>query len=447
MKGSSRPSHRPFRLVLEPGAMATLVVPDVHADHAAPSASFSDTVSATFPSSPPQTRTSPLRLFLVGQALFQSGTWMQLVAQSWLALELTDSSATLGWLATATFGPILVLGPWTGAVADRFDRRRLLLLTHWLAAAQAAVLAWSALTGTVGVALLYALALAHGLVYAVEHPTRRAFVAELVGEPELIRATSLASAVSAGAMVIGPALAGAVMVRYGLGWCFVANVLACLVAIALVTKVRRVGANETGRPARWRGQAGAGLRYVWHERELRTTLLLTAAVTTFGFNHHVVVPVLVRRAFGGGAGAYTLVVTAMAVGAVLGAMAAARRTSVDLASLRWSALAFGAVMTAATMVPTLAAAVVTALITGATGFWFVCRATSLLQLRAAPAMRGRVMALSAVVMLGSAPVGGPIVGWVCEELGPRWGLALGAAAALAGGAATRRTPPCPSVGR
>lgn len=389
-----------------------------------------------------------LRLFLAGQALFQSGAWLQLVAQTWLALELSGDSTTLGWLAVATYGPMLALGPWTGAMADRFDRRRLLLVVHALAGVQAAVLATLALSGTIGLASIYALALAHGLLYAVEHPARRAFAAEIVAPPAVIRATSLTSAVSAGAKVAGPAGAGAVILQFGIGWCFAINAVACLIALAVLSRVRRYGlapAPATA-PTPWRGQAVAGLRYAWRDRELRATLVLTAAVTTLGFNHHIVIPVLAREAFDGGAGTYTVLASAMAAGALVGAVVAGRRTSVEMPSLRRGALAFGAAMTTAALSPNLAMAVVMATAAGATGLWFVCASTSLLQVRTDPAMRGRVMALATVVVLGSAPIGGPIVGWVCEQLGPRWGLVVGGAAALAAGIPRPARTPAPRPG-
>ncbi len=387
-----------------------------------------------------------LRTFLAGQAVFQSGTWLQLVAQTWLVLELSGSGTALGWLATATFGPIVVLGAWTGALADHFDRRRLLLVTHGVAAGQAAVLGVLVLSGTVSLAALYALALVHGLLYAVENPTRRAFVAEVVERDRVIRATSLASAVSAGAQVIGPALSGLVIMSAGVGWSFVANAVASAVGLVVLTRVRRVTPQATDRTGRWRGQAGAGLRYVWGQPELRTTMLLTAAITTFGFNHHVVIPVLARRTFGGGAGVYTLLASAMAAGAVVGALAGARRTSFDLRSLRRGALAFAVAMTAASLAPTVLIGVLAAAVCGATGLWFICGATSLLQLRVVDAMRGRVMALSAVVMLGAGPIGGPIIGWISESVGPRWGLAAGAAAALVASTPWNVTPmPAPEV--
>jgi len=383
------------------------------------------------------------RLFLVGQAASQCGTWLQLVALAWLVFELTGSGTALGWVTAATFGPILVLGPWTGMVADRVDKRALLLATQSLAGLQAAVLGALVITDWITVPMLYLLALAHGLLYAVENPARHAIVAELVGPADIPAAVSLGGAVSAGGRVLGPLMAGGLIAWAGIGWCFEVNAASYAIAVVgmLLLRPAEMHAVEPAAPAP--GQIVAGLRYAWDVPELRVTLLLTAVVATFGFNHQVVIPLLAERAFDGGAGTYTLLYSAMSVGAVLGALVVARRTEIDVAFLVRGALGFGAATALVAVAPTLPVAVLAGALTGAAGLLFVSGSIALLQLRSAPAMRGRVMALSAMVIVGGMPIGGPLVGWVSEQFGPRWGLGVGAIAAVVAGAAAgwpRRIP-------
>lgn len=389
-----------------------------------------------------------LRLFLGGQAVAQCGTWVQFIALGWLGYQLTGSATALGWVTAATFGPLLVLGPWLGAVIDRCDTRRVLLAAQCLVGAQAAGLGMLVLTGTITVPLLYLVTLAYGLCYAVENPARHAIVAELVEPPTIPRAVSLASATAAGGRVLGPVTAGLLLAWSGLGWCFAATSGCYLLAFLLIRRTELVAAERiTQEP----GQVVAGLRYAWRERELRIALLLTAVVTTFGFNHQVVVPLLAEQTFDGGAGTYTLLYSAINAGAVLGALGVARRIDVGLPFLGRAALAFAVALGVVAVAPTLPLAVLGAALTGVTGLLFTTAATALLQTKSAPAMRGRVMALAAMVVLGGLPVGGPVVGVVADLLGPRGALGAGALIALVAALTVlrpcnvpRRNPPRPS---
>lgn len=379
-------------------------------------------------------RVPNFRLHLASQSVSQAGTWLQLVALSWLAFELTGSGTALGWIAAATFGPFLVVGPWAGALADRVDQLRLLAVVQLLAAVPAAALGVLALTGLINTPILVGIALVTGVIHAVENPVRHAFVSELVEHPLVPAAVSLTSAVGAAARVLGPLGAGAVLVTADIGWCFMANAVSHLVALACLLAMRRrqlhaiPGGGEDASVA-------AGLRYAWRVPELRTALLLTAVVATFGFNHQVLMPLLAHRTFAGDAGTYTLLYSAMSIGALLGALVAARRGSVDIRFLGRATVGFGAATGLLALAPTLPIAVLAGAVSGAAGLLFVASATALLQQRSDPAMRGRVMALAAMVIVGGHPVGGPIVGWVAELTGPRSGLALAAVVALTAGAA------------
>lgn len=380
------------------------------------------------------------RLFLASQGASQSGTWLQFVSLAWLAAELTGSGTALGWIAAATFGPLLVAGPWTGALADRVDKHRLLIATQLLVAGQAVALGALILTGTASVALLYGVALTFGLLHAVENPLRRAFLAEIVEEDLIPRAVSLNGAITAAGRVLGPVSAGALIASAGIGWCFVAIAVGYLIALGMLMLMRR-SALRTTEAVPERGAVRAGLRYAWRVPELRIALMLTAVVATFGFNHQVVIPLLAEQTFAGGVGTYTLLYTAVGVGSVAGALSVARRDEIDVWFLTVAVIAFAVANGMIALSPNLAVAVFACAAAGATATLFVTAAIALLQQRCDPAMRGRVMALSAMVVLGGLPIGGPIVGWICDVAGPRSGVAVGSLAALLAAAAVARRLP------
>jgi MFS family permease len=369
------------------------------------------------------------RIFLASQVASQSGTWLQFVSLAWLAAELTGSGIALGWIAAATFGPLLVLGPLTGTLTDRVDKHRLLIATQLLVVGQAGVLGAVILTDATSVASLYGLALAFGLLHAVENPLRRAFLAELVDKDRIPRAVSINAAITAAGRVLGPVSAGALIASAGIGWCFIATAVSYVIALSVLLLVRR-GALRITEVVREPGAVRAGLRYAWHVPELRIALMLTAAVATFGFNHPVLIPLLAEQTFVGGVGAYTLLYTAIGFGSVVGALSVARRDQIDLRFLVVAVTAFALANGLIALSPNLALAVIACAVTGATASLFVTAATSLLQQRCAPAMRGRVMALSAMVLLGGLPIGGPIVGWISDVAGPRAGVTVGSLTAL-----------------
>ncbi|MBX7434189.1 MFS transporter [Mycobacterium sp. Y57] len=376
-------------------------------------------------------------LFLTSQVASQSGTWLQFVALAWLAAELTSSAATLGWVAVATFGPLLVLGPWTGTLADRVDKHRLLIASQILVVGQAVALGVLVLTGATTVAAVYWLTLVYGVIHAVETPVRRAFVAELVDEERIPHAVSLTSVIAAIGRVLGPLFAGALIAWTGIGWCFIANAVSYLIALAVLLPVHR-GALHITVASREAGAVRAGLRYAWSVPELRIALLLTGVVATFGFNHQVLIPMLAHHTFSGGAGTYTLLYAAISAGSVLGALSVARRREIDLRFLAHAIIAFALANGLLAISPNLVLAVIAGFATGAAALLFVTAATTLLQQRCAPAMRGRVMALSAMVLLGAVPIGAPLIGWIADFAGTRTAVATGSVGALLAGTVVLR---------
>ncbi len=380
------------------------------------------------------------RVFLGSQAASQSATWLQFVSLAWLAAQLTHSGGALGWIAVMTFGPLLALGPLTGALADRVDKHRLLIAAQLLTVGQAVALGAVILADVTSVRLVYGLALTFGVLHAVENPVRRAFLAELVDEERIPRAVSINGTITAAGRVLGPLSAGAVIASAGIGWCFIIAAASYLIAVSLLTLIRREGLRIAD-AARERGGARAGLRYAWHVRELRIALTLTAVVATFGFNHQVLIPLLAEQTFAGGVGAYTLLYSAIGVGSVVGALSVARRDGIDVRFLVVAVVAFAVSNSLIAVSPNLPSAVIGCAATGFTASLFVTAAVALLQKRCAPAMRGRVMALSAMVVLGGLPIGGPIVGWISDVAGPRAGVAIGSLAALLAAALVVRHRP------
>lgn len=381
-----------------------------------------------------------LALFLASQVTSHSGAWLQFVALAWLAAELTGSGAALGWIAAVVFGPLLVLGPLTGALADRADKHRLLIATQLLVVGQGVALGALIITGATSLAVLYGLALVFGVLHAVENPVRRAFLAELVGKDDISRAVSLNGAITATGRILGPAAAGTLIASAGVGWCFIAGAIGYAVSLGALALIQRSALYITA-VVREPRAVRAGLRYVWQVPELRIALTLTAVVATFGFNHQVLIPLLAEQTFAGGVGAYTLLYTAIGVGSVLGALSVSRCNGIDVRFLVVAVTGFAAANGLIALSPNLAVAVFACSATGFTASLFVTASAALLQRRCADGMRGRVLALSSMVLLGGLPIGGPIVGWICDAAGPRSGVAIGSLAALLAAALVMRHLP------
>lgn len=370
------------------------------------------------------------RLYLTGQAVSLCGTWMQTVAQGWLVLTLTRSGTALGLVIALQFLPMLLLGPYGGLVADRLDRRRLLVGTQATLGALALLLGVLDVTGAVRLWMVFAVAAGFGLVTCVDMPARQSFVLEMVGRAELPNAVTLNSVLVNAARAVGPAVAGALIAVAGTGPCFLANAASYLAVIAALLRMDVRGLYRQEPVPRARGQVRAGLAYVARTPALRVPLVMMAVIGTLAYEFQVVLPLVARRTFGGGAGTYSALTAAMGAGAVVGGLLVARRRRTTSRALVLGAAGFGAVILLAAAAPTLPVAIAVLVLVGAGSVAFLAVGNATLQLAAEPAMRGRVMALWGVAFLGSTPLGGPIAGWVGEHAGPRWALALGGAAAM-----------------
>lgn len=370
------------------------------------------------------------RRWFTGQAVSLTGTWMQTVAQSWLVYELTASASLLGAVIAVQTLPTLVLGPYGGVVADRLDKRRMLVALHTAMGVQALLLGLLTVSGLVALWHVFVLAGVLGLNRAFESPARQAFVLEMVGPDDLRNAVSLNSVLTNAARAVGPAVAGIVIAAGGTGFCFLLNAASF---VAVVTSLLRMDTSRItpSTPARREpGQLRAGMAYVRRTPELAVPLVMMALVGCLAYEFQVVLPVVARESFGGSADTYGFLTAAMGVGAVAGGLVVAARGRTGTPALVRTAVAFGTAMLAAAAAPSLWVALVAMAAVGAVSVAFLSQGNSTLQLASAPDMRGRVMGLWSVAFLGSTPVGGPIAGWVSEQLGGRAGLALGAAACL-----------------
>jgi MFS family permease len=371
------------------------------------------------------------RLYFAGQLVSTTGTWMQSIAQAWLVLQLTGSGVALGVTIALQFTPVLLAGAWGGLVADRVDKRRLLIGTQAAAGLLALTLGAVTALGVVQLWMIYVLALGLGAVNALDNPARRAFVAEMVGDEQISNAVSLSSAMFVAARVIGPAIAGLVIATAGVSWCFLANGLSYGVAIVVFALLRRDEFFAVEPVPRRKGQLREGLRYAWSNPALRLPLVLTAVIGTLAFNFQIVLPLLAKQTFDGDAGTFGALYALMSIGSVIGALVTAHEAQATRRYLLGAALAYGVLLIGAAAAPTLAVEMIVLVPVGAAGIAFTAMANGVLQTECAPEMRGRVAALFTVAFLGSTPIGGPIIGWVSEQLGPRAGLAVGGVATLA----------------
>jgi MFS family permease len=375
-------------------------------------------------------RTRNYRLWFFGQTVSQCGTWMQSVAQYWLVLELTHSAFDLGITAALQFAPVLFFGTIGGLVADRFDKRKVLLVTQTAFTAQATVLWVLVASGSVHLWMVWALASTYGFINVADNPSRQSFVIEMAGPDDLTNAVSLNSVIVNMSRIVGPAVAGIMIATVGLSWAFLANAISFAAVIGALYAMRASELHRRPPVARAKGQIRAGLGYAWRAWELRVPLLMMAVIGTLAYNFSVILPLYAHDVFHRGAGTYSALTVAMGVGALAGGltMAAHQRPSHRL--LVGVSLAFGVLILAVAAAPTLPLCIAMLVLMGAASIMFIATANSLLQLNSSGAMRGRVMALWAVVFLGSTPIGAPLIGFLAGRYGARFALGLGGVATL-----------------
>jgi MFS family permease len=386
-------------------------------------------------------RVRNFRLFFMGQGISQIGNWLTLIAQTLLVLDLTGSGVAVGFLAACQFGPVLLLGAWAGLVADRSDKRKLLLIVQVVAMAQSFLLGALAFMDNPPLPAVFAVASIGGLCMAFDNPARRAFVVEMVPGELVHNAVSLNSAMMTSSRVIGPALGGLLITTVGYGWAFWADGISYIAVLIGLWKMRTEELRPSIPAVRGKGQVRDGLRYVRDTSVLAVPLMMMAVVGTLSFNFQVVLPLLVTRTFDRSKVAFTLLFSFISLGSLVGALWTARRRSIGVIDVVKASLAFGLTMLALAVAPNMVWAFPIGAVMGMASIGFLTASTAIVQTKAAPEMRGRVLALQAMVFLGSTPIGGPIVGYVSQHFGPRYAIAMGGFAgvgAAAWGAMTLR---------
>ncbi len=381
------------------------------------------------------------RLYFSGQLISLIGTWMQTTAQAWLVLTLTNSPTTLGLVVALQTIPVMLLGPYGGVIADRVDKRRLMVVLQSMMGLQALVLGLLSVFGIVRLWEICVLAVVLGLNNTFEMPARQAFVREMVGKDELRNAITLNSVTANAARAVGPAIAGVLIATAGVGWCFLANA-ASFVAVVVSLIVMDRAALAPSRPERRaRGQLREGLAYAMGTTEIAVPLVMMAVVGTLAYEFQVSLPVLARGTFHGGSEAFGFMTAAMGVGAVVGGLVTAARGRTGLRPMLIACAGFGLAMLLCALSPALPIAYLALLLVGWGSVSFIAIGNSTIQLSSAPNMRGRAIALWQVAFQGTTPIGGPFIGWIIAATGARSGLMVGALScgvAIAAGAAIGR---------
>ena len=377
------------------------------------------------------------RRYFAGQVVSVSGNWMQIVAEMWLIVQLTGSGAAVGITAGLQFLPLLLFGAWGGVLADRLDKRRLLFVTQALMALPAITLWALTASGSVETWMVFALVFARGTVLAFDNPARQSFVSEIVGGDRVVNAVALNSVLVHSSRIAGPAAAGALIALIGVSACFAVNAATFVVMIVALKLMDPRALHRPERAPRAPGQLRAAFTYVWNTPSLRVPLAMMVLVGTVSFNFQVLLPLLASETWDGDATTYALLTAVMGAGSVLGALATGARGTVGPGLLVASAALFGVAELLAALAPSLETMALALIPLGAASVTFAAGVNSSLQLESAAGLRGRVMALYAMVFLGSTAIGAPLIGWLAQEAGPRAGLWVGAVAALVAAAWAR----------
>ena len=370
------------------------------------------------------------RMFFAGQVVSWTGTWVQWVAHGWLVLRLTDSGLGLGLVTAVQWLPVLLFGAWAGVIADRFNKRRLLIATNVTAGLLSLILGLATVAGVVNLAFVIVIALLLGLVTAVDNPTRQTFTMEMVGRSRLTNAVSLNTTTFTTARVLGPTAAGFLIAGVGIGECFLVNAASFIPITIALLRMDKSELRPTGALGQQRGQVREGLRYVASQPVLRTVLVIMAIVGTLQYNFQVILPVLAKETFAGNATTLGLLGAFLGIGMFVGSLTNAAIGKPARKMLLGAGFALGVFTLLVAMAPTLWVAAILLVPLGAASMAFLASMNTTLQLNSSDTMRGRVMALYFVLFIGSTPIGAPIVGWVAEVFNPETALGLGGVATL-----------------
>ena len=385
-------------------------------------------MSATFSS----LRLRNYRLWFGGALVANIGTWMQRVAQDWLVLtQLShDSGVAVGVVTALQFAPILALSAWAGVLADRVDRRKLLMLTQGLMGVLAAGLGALVLSGHAQLWHVYLFALALGAVSAVDAPVRQTFVAELVPPDKLSNAVGLNSASFNAARLIGPGLAGLLIAAVGTGWVFLINAISFAGTILALVWMHSGELHRMPLAPRAKGQIREGLAYVRHRTDIVLIMVVMSVVSTFGLNFQLTSAMMARTVFHKGAGQYGILGSILAIGSLAGALLAARRERPRVRLVIGAAFGFGVAAGVLALMPTYPSFAIACIPVGLASLTMMTAANATIQMSTDQAVRGRVMSLYMMVFMGATPIGSPVVGWIGQQFGARWSIGIGSITAL-----------------
>jgi MFS family permease len=370
-------------------------------------------------------RNRNFRLFFIGQSISNSGNWLTNVALTLLVLNLTGRGVGVGFLIACQFGPTLVLSAWGGAVADRSDKRRMLLWTQSLEMAQSIGLAVLAFMPAPPLPWLYGLALAGGILLSLDNPLRRSFVTEMVSPEDIPNAVVLYSTIVNLSRIFGPSLAGLLVVTVGYGWCFTLDAASYIAVIVCLVMMRVDELHRHPRAPRAPGAVREGVQYVRAVPELRISFGMLSAIVILAYNFSVTLPLFVTRALHAGEGMFTILYSVLSGGSVTSALIVAHRNMVSVRDIVRGAALFGIALLLLSAVPNVWAAFPAAFLVGATSILYMTGTTTIVQTASRREMHGRVLALQTVLLGAGAAIGGPFLGWLADTAGARVVVALG----------------------
>jgi len=362
-------------------------------------------------------RVRNFRLFAGTNLVAMTASWMQRIAQDWLVLELSGSVAAVGFTVAMQFTPMLVFGLLGGVLVDRYSKRVLMMITQGTFALLSILLAVLTLVGVVEVWHIFLIAFATGLVTVIDNPARQVFVNELVGPAHLRNAISINSSIFQLGGMIGPALSGLLMLGVGAGWSFALNGAACLAVVFTLSRIRNSELIRTPPARRTSGQLREGLRYAMSKPTIHVPITLLASFSVFALTMPVLLASYADTVFGVGSGGYGLFNAMVAVGSLVGALASTRRATVRLREVVITAGIAGVLQATAGLMPTMVAFAATLVTVGIATLLFLTAANSLVQMSSNMGIRGRVMSLYVMVLLGGQALGGPLMGWIVERFG------------------------------
>lgn len=372
------------------------------------------------------------RLWFGAAFVANVGTWMQRVAQDWVVLTVLsdDSGIAVGVVTALQFLPVLFLSAWAGVLADRMNRRKLLMLTQGAMGVLALALGVLVLSGHAQLWHVYIFATLLGCASAIDGPVRQTFVAEMVPAGKLANAVGLNSASFNAARLVGPGAAGLLIALVGPGWVFIINGVTFAATIIAMSRMRTSELNVMPVASRAKGQIREGIRYVRGRSDILVIMVVVGVVSTFGLNFQLTSALMAREVFDKGAGEYGILGSILAIGSLTGALLAARRERPRVRLVIGAAFAFGITTGIMALMPTYPSYAVACIPVGLASLTMMTAANTTIQMSTDPQVRGRVMALYMMVFLGATPIGSPIVGWVAEAFGPRWAIGIGSISAL-----------------